>query len=239
MSRKIAAFFACTLLMVSLAEGTDFSTDIALRKPAQQSSVYQGDARWDASKGVDGIKTGNLWDGGFHTTDEQNPWWQVDLQGFYSINEIRLFNRLDCCSERARSLQVLVSSDGKRWSPLYSNNGNIFGGADGKFLRVAANGAEARFVRVQLREKNCLHLDEVEVYGTARENYNPETAGREYTSRTDGREYTAKPDYNQSTAQPQQEIEKPRQQRTQPQTPSPEQDKLRDIFNKVNEFLHK
>jgi hypothetical protein len=41
----------------------------------------------------------------------------------------------------------------------------VFGGADGKDLDIKLNNEIARFVRVQLRETNWLHLDEVEVYG--------------------------------------------------------------------------
>jgi hypothetical protein len=41
----------------------------------------------------------------------------------------------------------------------------VFGGADGNYLDIKLNNEIARFVRVQLRETNWLHLDEVEVYG--------------------------------------------------------------------------
>ena len=42
-------------------------------------------------------------------------------------------------------------------------------GAKGEFgdVIVALKGARARYVRLQLGEKNYLHLDEVEVYGQA------------------------------------------------------------------------
>jgi hypothetical protein len=129
------------------------ATNLALGKPAQQSSTY--DADHVAAKGVDGRK-----DNFFHTGIENNPWWQVDLQGNYAINYIMLYNRTDCCGERERTVRVMLSQDGNNWQTIYSNNGSDF-----RELRVDARGRRARYVRVQLAEQNYFHLQEVEVYG--------------------------------------------------------------------------
>jgi hypothetical protein len=129
------------------------TTNVALGKPAQQSSTYSAD--YSAAKGVDGRK-----DSFFHTGIENNPWWQVDLQGNYAISYIMLYNRTDCCSERARTVQVMLSQNGSNWQTIYAHNGTTF-----QQLRVEAGGRRARYVRVQLAEQNYLHLQEVEVYG--------------------------------------------------------------------------
>ncbi|XP_033747960.1 uncharacterized protein LOC117332978 [Pecten maximus] len=65
--------------------------DIALNKPATQSSVR--------SEGVAGRAVdGNLnphYSGCTHTHDtDNNPWWQVDLGGVYSIDHVSVQNRL-------------------------------------------------------------------------------------------------------------------------------------------------
>lgn len=143
-------------------------TNLALKKPASQSSTLKEfGGNWHASRGVDGVKTGNLFDGGFHTDNEENPypWWQVDLESGYDLSYALLYNRLDCCSERAKTLEVLLSDDGQIWRSVYKHDGSAFGGADGHPLKVDLNGQKARFLRVQLREFNALHLDEVEVFG--------------------------------------------------------------------------
>jgi hypothetical protein len=136
--------------------------NLALRQRASQSSYYYQPPRPEEPLGgVDGKKDGGY---GFHTQSEPNPWWQVDLGSAKPLKEIRIFNRLDCCSDRARTIQVLLSSDGSNWTRVFANSGSVFGGTDGKPLIVAVSGRSARFVRLQLAETNYLHLDEIEIY---------------------------------------------------------------------------
>lgn len=135
--------------------------NLALNRPAKQSSTSQWSQASDAQGAVDGNVSGGF---GFHTESQPNPWWQVDLGAVTVLNEIRVFNRRDCCSERARTLQVLLSNDGVSWTRVFTNPGTVFG-ADGTPLRVSVKGLSARFVRLQLAETNYLHLDEVQVYG--------------------------------------------------------------------------
>ena len=132
--------------------------NIARGKRATQSSSGYGGT---AEGGVDGVKNGSY---GFHTENEKNPWWQVDLGAITSLGEVRMFNRRDCCLERSKTIQVLLSDDGVNWKRVFSNPGTVFG-TDGLPLRVSLKGNAARFVRLQLTEAEYLHLDEVEVYG--------------------------------------------------------------------------
>jgi hypothetical protein len=136
--------------------------NLAKNRPARQSSIYTGSYPSGAQGGVDGVKNGKF---GFHTKSEPNPsWWQVDLGEVKSLTEIRIFNRLDCCSELARTIQILLSNDEANWTRVFTNNGSVFGGSDGKPLKVSLKGKSARYVRLQLAEKNNFHLDEVEIY---------------------------------------------------------------------------
>jgi hypothetical protein len=136
-------------------------TNIALNKPASMSSV----SIWSNPDDAQGGNNGNIDGGfGFHTDHEPAPWWQVDLLEIHSINEVRIFNRVNQCSERARSLKVMLSLDGIAWETVHDQGGNNFGGFDGRPLRVLLPQTLARYIRLQLSEANYFHLDEVEVY---------------------------------------------------------------------------
>jgi len=116
----------------------------------------------DAAGGCDGHKDGK-W--GFHTEDQQNPWWQVDLGRERKLDHLLLYNRCDECGARNSRIRVLFSDDGKSFSQVYQHNGKVFYGfTDKKPLRVDLGGAPIRFVRLQLSGKSYFHLDEVEVF---------------------------------------------------------------------------
>ena len=136
--------------------------NLALNKPTEQSSYNLSNLNKLQSP-VNGIKNGKF---SFHTKKEVNPWWQVDLEDIYALTEVRVYNRIDTCSDRARTLRILISSDGENWEQVYANDESyIFGGIDGRPLVVPISSKVARYVRLQLNEENHLHLDEVEVYG--------------------------------------------------------------------------
>lgn len=151
--------------------------NLARGKHASQSSTSSWSRANDAEGAVDGTINGGY---GFHTENERNPWWQVDLGNHASLTEVRLFNRLDCCAERARTVQVLLSDDARSWRTVYRHNGTLFGGKDGKPLVVRLGGESARYLRLQLNEANWFHLDEVEVCGEA----GASPGGRDYTGQT-------------------------------------------------------
>lgn len=117
----------------------------------------------DAAGGCDGVKNGTY---GFHTGSQENPWWQVDLGKARALDRVVIYNRCDGkVEDRAASLKVLLSFDGREWKELYRHRGSkFFGQSDGKPLSVPASGAKARFIRIQLPGTQYLHLDEVEVY---------------------------------------------------------------------------
>jgi hypothetical protein len=141
-----------------------FNNNVALNKPAQQSSTCKYSKPNDAQGAVSGVKSGRY---NFHTDHEVNPWWQVDLEQIYKLTEVRIYNRLDSCSERACSFKLFISPNGKLWKQAYENNpSNIFGGIDGNPLIISLDESEVRYVRIQLNAIEALHLDQVEVYAT-------------------------------------------------------------------------
>jgi hypothetical protein len=118
----------------------------------------------DAAGGVDGVKNGQ-W--GFHTQNQRNPWWRVDLGKSQPIGRILAWNRCDSDGMAARTnrMSVLLSDDGKNWRKVYTHDGKTFWGvADKKPLTVKLENQSARYVRLQLPTTSYFHLDEVEVF---------------------------------------------------------------------------
>ena len=116
----------------------------------------------DAAGGCDGAKTG-AW--GFHTADETNPWWQVDLGKPVELDRVVIYNRCDAFAERSSRIMVLLSSDARSFKQAYQHDGTVFGGQpDKRPLLVPLKGQVARYVRLQLPGHSYFHLDEVEVY---------------------------------------------------------------------------
>lgn len=135
-------------------------------KPTARDRSGRGriSAREDAWGAVDGIKNGGT---GFHTNQDNNPWWQVDLGKAVALDHMLVTNREDC-ADRANRLMVLLSTNGRKWQRVYQHDGTSFhGGPDKKPLKVALNDAKARYVRIALPGRNFLHLDEVEVFAAA------------------------------------------------------------------------
>jgi hypothetical protein len=162
MTKKLIAgrCVALALLFAPIARADD---NLALGKPAAQSSRSQWSTPIGPQGAVDGVKDGGP---GFHTGLQVNPWWEVDLGAVQALDRVVVFNRQDCCAERARTLHVLLSLNGHTFQDVYAHDGSVFGGVkDGRPLRVRLNGARARFVRLELAATDYFHLDEVEVYG--------------------------------------------------------------------------
>ena len=120
----------------------------------------------DAAGGVDGVKDGK-W--GFHTENEKDPWWQVDLGASVPLDRIVLYNRCDSgCAARNGRIRVSLSDDGKAFRQVYEHDGTVFyGQTDNKPLAVPLKGQTARVVRLGLAGTSYFHLDEVEVYAAA------------------------------------------------------------------------
>jgi len=120
----------------------------------------------DAAGACDGIKTGR-W--GFHVASgEQDPWWQVDLEGEYELDRIVIFNRTDGgTAPRTRNIQVLVAGESGHFEQVYAHDGQTFYGVkENKPLVVdlKGKGVTARVVRLQVPGRCSFALDEVEVY---------------------------------------------------------------------------
>jgi hypothetical protein len=143
--------------------------NLALGKPAMQASVYGG---YDASRAVDGNIDGVLANNSVtHTLrDAPQAWWQVDLGAISQIQAINVYNRTDCCSERALDVYVLVSDTPFVSTSLDATRSQIgvssylISGIVGSPSVVNVN-RSGRYVRVQLTGTEFLSLAEVQVFG--------------------------------------------------------------------------
>jgi len=147
-------------------------TNVALGKPAAQSSTLPGVLSAAASSAVDGNPDGNFYDGSVTATSlDPNAWWQVDLGASTAVSSITIFNRTDCCVLRLNDYWVFVSD-----TPfLASDTPATLQNRAGTFAshQTAAPfpsgtipvGAQGRYVRVQLSSPNYLSLAEVQVFG--------------------------------------------------------------------------
>jgi hypothetical protein len=135
--------------------------NVALGKPASQSSASKWSAVDEAARAVSGTIPKDL---AFHTDIEDRPWWQVDLLESIPIEKIVVHNRLDALQERARTLVVEVSDDAMGWVVVHSGFAMFSGGHVGAPLELRLGGeVSGRYVRLSLAERQWLHLSQVEV----------------------------------------------------------------------------
>jgi hypothetical protein len=143
------------------ASGSAPPTNVAQGKVATQSSDYS--TRYPAGNAVDGSLT-NFAD----TQNSAQPWWQVDTGASYPIDQIAIYNRIDCCADRLADYYVFVSdvpftstslSDTLAQPGVWSAHETAQAGRP----TTIDVGRTGRYVRVQLAGTNELALDEVQV----------------------------------------------------------------------------
>ncbi|XP_045161859.2 fucolectin-5-like [Mercenaria mercenaria] len=96
----------------------------------------------------------------FHTKSAAINWWYVDLEQIYPISLIELYNRLDCCSNRARNITVLVGDSLNSLTQVAHYSGQIED-QQGVFLSSTVDG---RYVKVIQKANDYFHLCEVKVW---------------------------------------------------------------------------
>jgi hypothetical protein len=144
-------------------------TNVALRKRTSQSSNYSSGGQ--SFLAVDGNTNGNWASRSVtHTAGNGtlNAWWMVDLGRIYNINEIRLWNRTDCCQSRLRFVKVRVrSSETQPWQDFVCR-GCVHNSRQGRNPMTLPGNKRARYVMVQLNQpRGILSLAEVQVFSGA------------------------------------------------------------------------
>ncbi|CAM4630519.1 unnamed protein product [Leuciscus chuanchicus] len=148
---------------LTLCEVEVFAGNLALNGMAVQSSL--GHPQGDAQHAIDGNRDSDYKKGSCtFTKSEFNPWWRVDLGNVYSVSNVTITNRGDCCNDRLRGAQIRI---GNKLDNKGNNNELV------ATLLTAPNGTETfsfesvngRYVNIFLPGNNeILTLCEVEVF---------------------------------------------------------------------------
>jgi hypothetical protein len=145
--------------------------DLSLHKRATQSSLSQysvgATVEEDASRAVCGDAETPY---AFHTGHEATPWWSVDLEDLYWVQQVVVVNRSETEWIAGRTAPLLASTslDRMDWSPLFATPDGLIPGRDGKpVIWTAPKPVKARFVRLSIARPSCLHLRQVQILGSA------------------------------------------------------------------------
>ena len=155
-ARWIKIAMAVAIVVGGLALAIDKATtrrNLALHRPV---AVVTPHPDWgkDPNLLVDGDPT-NL---GFHTIEAPNQNVTIDLGRVQRIGRVVVYNRSDCCQERAVPLKIEVSKDGGQFRQVAERKE--------QFDKWKANfpSTDARYVRLTHLSSAAFHLSEVEVY---------------------------------------------------------------------------
>merc|ERR1712141_164153 len=137
--------------------------NIAREGKASQSDNYS--SRYGlAHVAIDGNKDGR-WSGKSVTHTRSHgkaAWWRLDFSKMYYVSVIRIWNRLDCCSNRLNGVTVRVNDDNKLIATLDTRKGNP--------IEVKVNGDVKRITIYG--STSFVSLAEVEVFGRISSNIN-------------------------------------------------------------------
>ena len=170
--------FASSLIVESICDDTPTNCsnpqNIAIGKPTQQSSTLDNNQdQFGSANAVDGNNNGNHNNNSItHTLNEQNAWWEIDLEEINNLSSVKLWNRTNCCADRLTDFHVLVS-DVPFTSTDLNATINQSGVSDYHFPGTAGRETDiildrtGRYLRVQLSGTERLQLAEVEIFGCA------------------------------------------------------------------------
>ena len=139
--------------------------NLALKRPATQSSTIPGG---EAYRAVDGNTDGVAANGSVaYTNIESQAWWEVDLGSIRSIQNIRVWNRVEAPT-RTSDFYVFVSDEPFKSTDLGATKSqpsvrSFFVSGPCAYPTEITVGKTGRYVRVQLSGTNYLQLAEVEV----------------------------------------------------------------------------
>ncbi len=140
------------------------AANVALNKPSKQTSTYcEGTVCGTAGKANDG-KIAQNWPDLNHTMDGPSEFWQVDLQGAFTISAIKIHNRGpewdNCCTARIVGAKVEILDAAEKVVHTETVTKPIL---ETDFVLPA--GIVGNHVRIRNQPKQSLHMSEVEVIG--------------------------------------------------------------------------
>jgi len=159
--------------------GTFWLSDLAITGNDIESNILnskmvaaQKDIGWDGvpSRAIDG-NTDGRYDAGSctHSATNDNNWWEVHLDGVFSISKVVIFNREDsCCKDRINEAKV-YAGEVYCGDVEYEDGKNVY--------EIDCGGTLARSIVIR-QPNNILTLCEVQAFGKAS---NDECIGRHDT----------------------------------------------------------
>jgi len=127
--------------------------NLAFHRPVTVSSQFATEGT-DHRLLVDGDRD-NL---GFHTESNGQQWVVIDLGAVRKFDKVVVYNRSDCCQERAVPLRLEVSKDNQKFTFLRQ-----WQDVSDKWTAKGLQ-AEGRYVRLLNTPPNFFHLAEIEIY---------------------------------------------------------------------------
>jgi hypothetical protein len=134
-----AAFIAMMALGSAITSPTDLARNLPWTVSSQENIVLPLNIR-------------------FHTKQEMNPWFEIDLANPRRVQGLYVRNRTDCCLERAIPLVAETSVDHTTWTEVARQEA-IFTEWTPSFPSVTA-----RYVRLRVPRVAVLHLEQVKVF---------------------------------------------------------------------------
>lgn len=143
----------------------DVSQNLAFQKPCIQSTMhpYLRDIRAYPRPeiAVDGVSEGDwLMEQTSGTQKSDNPWWQVDLEEVFDIDEIIIYNATDSSKVFLTDFKVSILDNNRDeiWAVNIADSPN-------PSISIQTDGQEGRFIRIMLNGTNYLRIGEVIVKG--------------------------------------------------------------------------
>jgi hypothetical protein len=127
------------------------SADLAEGKPWRASSAFHD---FTASGTMSETRGQGIF---FHTEEEENPWFEIDLGLPRLVRAVTIVNRSDCCRERAVPLVVSIGTDRSNMKEV-GRRTSEFSVWSAPFVPQ-----QARYVRIHVPRKSLLHLELVHV----------------------------------------------------------------------------
>ncbi|XP_055521982.1 fucolectin-1-like [Leucoraja erinacea] len=131
---------------------------------ATQSSIDEGAVAERANDGT--IDTDFTHGSCARTIKSKNPWWRVDLKESYSVSDVRITNRADCCSDQLLGAEIHIGDS-------LENDGNsntrcgIVDSVAGTTLTFNCGGIVGQYVNIVIPGPDkILTLCEVEIFGS-------------------------------------------------------------------------
>lgn len=145
----------------------------------------------NAALAIDGVTDGNFANGSVYSSSQQNqPWWEIDLGDSRDIEQIALHRRTDCCGNLFSGIHVLVSdqrlpdnlSDALATEGISEFYVESFFGSE-KRIDIDLS---ARYVRIQLASNTQLELAEVQIFDDSNTGGNDECGNPGVNPSTEG-----------------------------------------------------